>query len=161
MQAAYPGTAAATVRGVAVSARGRRVSPGPGKGRRSDMKYDEFIDAVAIRAGVSPDDAEVLTYATLQTLAERLTGGEADDLASQLPQELQDTLQKEFEQAEDFGLEEFVRRVSLNAGTDTALAWQGVRAVMATLQDAVTAGEFDDVMAQLPNDFMAVLQPQR
>jgi uncharacterized protein (DUF2267 family) len=125
------------------------------------MKYDEFIDAVAIRAGVSPDDAEVLTYATLQTLAERLTGGEADDLASQLPQELQDTLQKEFEQAEDFGLEEFVRRVSLNAGTDTALAWQGVRAVMATLQDAVTAGEFDDVMAQLPNDFMAVLQPQR
>ncbi len=125
------------------------------------MKYDEFIDAAAIRAGVSPDDAEVLTYATLQTLAERLTGGEADDLASQLPVGLQDTLHKDFEQAEDFGLEEFVRRVSLNSGTDTALAWQGVRAVMGTLQDAVSAGEFDDVMAQLPNDFAAVLQPMR
>ena len=125
------------------------------------MKYDEFIDAVAIRAGVSPDDAEVLSYATLQTLGERLTGGEADDLASQLPVGLQDTLHKDFEQAEDFGLEEFVRRVSLNAGTDTPLAWQGVRAVMGTLQDAVSGGEFDDVMAQLPNDFAQVLQPSR
>ena len=125
------------------------------------MKYDEFIDAVAIRAGVSPDDAEVLSYATLQTLAERLTGGEADDLGSQLPVGLQDTLHKDFEQAEDFGLEEFVRRVSLNAGTDSTLALQGVRAVMSTLQDAVTVGEFDDVMAQLPNDFQTVLQPAR
>jgi uncharacterized protein (DUF2267 family) len=125
------------------------------------MRYDEFIDAAAIRAGVSPDDAEVLTYATLQTLAERLTGGEADDLASQLPVGLQDALHKDFEQAEDFGLEEFVQRVGQGAGTDTALAWQGVRAVMATLQDAVSRGEFDDVMAQLPNDYLSVLQPQR
>ena len=125
------------------------------------MKYDEFIDAAAIRAGVSPDDAEVLTYATLQTLAERLTGGEADDLASQLPVGLQDTLHKDFEQAEDFGLEEFVQRVGVNAGTDTALAWQGVRAVMTTLQDAVSRGEFDDVMAQLPDEYLNVIQPQR
>ena len=125
------------------------------------MKYDEFIDAAAIRAGVSPDDAEVLTYATLQTLAERLTGGEADDLASQLPVGLQDTLHKDFEHAEDFGLEEFVQRVGVNAGTDTALAWQGVRAVMTTLQDAVSRGEFDDVMAQLPDEYLNVLQPQR
>ena len=125
------------------------------------MKYDEFIDAAAIRAGVPPDDAEVLTYATLQTLAERLTGGEADDLASQLPVGLQDTLHKDFEQAEDFGLEEFVQRVGVNAGTDTALAWQGVRAVMTTLQDAVSRGEFDDVMAQLPDEYLNVLQPQR
>lgn len=125
------------------------------------MKYDEFIDAAAIRAGVSPDDAEVLTYATLQTLAERLTGGEADDLASQLPVGLQDTLHKDFEQAEDFGLEEFVQRVGVSAGTDTALAWQGVRAVMTTLQDAVSRGEFDDVMAQLPDEYLNVLQPQR
>src|SRR5690348_13959187 len=125
------------------------------------MKYDEFIDAAAIRAGVSPDDAEMLTYATLQTLAERLTGGEAADLASQLPVWLQDTLHKDFEQAEDFGLEEFVQRVGVNAGTDTALAWQGVRAVMTTLQDAVSRGEFDDVMAQLPDEYLNVLQPQR
>jgi uncharacterized protein (DUF2267 family) len=124
------------------------------------MKYDEFIDAVAIRAGVSPDDAEVLSYATLQTLAERLTGGEADDLGSQLPVGLQDALHKDFEQAEDFGLDEFIRRVGLNAGTDTSLAWQGVRGVM-TMQDAVSGGEFDDMMAQLPNDFAKVMQPSR
>jgi uncharacterized protein (DUF2267 family) len=123
------------------------------------MQYDDFIDATAIRAGVSPDDAEVISYATLQTLAERITGGEADDLASQLPVGLQDALQKDFEQAEDFGLEEFVRRVSLNSGTDTALAWQGVRAVMSTLQDAVSGGEFDDVMSQLPKEFATIVQP--
>jgi len=32
---------------------------------------------------------------------------------------------------------------------------------MTTLQDAVSRGEFDDVMAQLPDEYLNVLQPQR
>jgi uncharacterized protein (DUF2267 family) len=117
------------------------------------MRYEEFIDAVAERAGVSPDQAEVLTQATLETLAERLSGGEALDLADQLPKGLQESLQPREEEAERFRLEEFVRRVSERADVDVALAWDGVSAVLTTLSEAVASGEFDDVMSQLPAEF--------
>jgi uncharacterized protein (DUF2267 family) len=57
--------------------------------RRTDLKYDEFIGQVRHRAGLgSHAEAERATRATLETLAERLAGGEAHDLAAQLPPEL-------------------------------------------------------------------------
>jgi uncharacterized protein (DUF2267 family) len=123
------------------------------------MKYDEFIDAVAQRAAVTAGQAEVLTRATLSTLAERISGGEARDLASQLPKALQDPLSTGEELAESFELEEFVRRVSERAGVDPAQALEGIRAVLSTVRDAVTGGEFDDVMSQLPKEFTALVEP--
>jgi uncharacterized protein (DUF2267 family) len=42
---------------------------------------------------------------------------------------------------------------------DAALALSGVRAVLTTLRDAVTHGEFDDVMSQLPKEFQELVQP--
>jgi uncharacterized protein (DUF2267 family) len=125
------------------------------------MKYDEFVDAVAIRAGVSLAEAEVLTDATLQTLSDRLTAGEARDLAAQLPRGLQESLQPRYEQADRFGLEEFVRRVGNRAGMDLPVAWHGMRAVLATLRGATSTGEFQDVINQLPNEFQKALQPSR
>ncbi len=53
------------------------------------MKYGEFIAQVQQRARLgSRDEADVATSATLTTLGERLAGGEAKDLASQLPVEI-------------------------------------------------------------------------
>ena len=52
------------------------------------MKYDEFITKVGGRADVSLETADALTAATLQTLAERISGGEAAQLAKYLPDEL-------------------------------------------------------------------------
>ena len=49
------------------------------------MEFEEFIAQVAQKAGLSEEDAATLTRATLATLAERITGGEAQDLAAQLP----------------------------------------------------------------------------
>jgi uncharacterized protein (DUF2267 family) len=125
------------------------------------MKYDDFVDAVAIRAGLSPAEAEVLTHAALQTLSDRLTAGEARDLASELPRGLQESLQPRYERAEAFGLEEFVRRVANRAGVDMAMGWQATRALLATLRGAVSSGEFGDVLSQLPREFRDVLQPSR
>ena len=51
------------------------------------MDYDNFIAKVAERAGTPRGEAEALARATLQTLAERITGGEAQDLAAQLPKQ--------------------------------------------------------------------------
>jgi uncharacterized protein (DUF2267 family) len=121
------------------------------------MTYDEFIDAVAERGGLSREEAEEVTHATLQTLAERITGGEADDVASQLPKRLQDDLRGAHEQAEPFGLEEFKRRVSERVDVDDSA--DAIRAVMTTLREALTGGEFDDLMDQLPVEFWEVVEP--
>jgi uncharacterized protein (DUF2267 family) len=52
-----------------------------------------------------------------------------------------------------------VDRVAVRAGVDIALAADGVQAVFATLREAVTGGEFEDVMSQLPRDFRTIVEP--
>lgn len=124
------------------------------------MKYDEFVARVAQNVGVSRDEADKLTWATLATLAERITGGEARDLAAQLPLPLQNALLGAKEEAEGFSFEEFVRRTAERAGTDAGIAEMAVDAVLATLRDAVTPGEFDHVLSQLPQDFKRLGAPR-
>lgn len=123
------------------------------------MRYEQFIERVAARAMVPQDEAAILTYATLETLAERITGGEAADVGAQLPGMLQEPLSRTSEPAERFSYDEFVDRVAVRAGVDIALAADGVHAVFATLREAVTGGEFEDVMSQLPRDFRAIVEP--
>jgi len=118
------------------------------------MDYDTFVREVAQRAGLPRDQASVLTRATLQTLAERLTGGEADDVAAQLPMQMKEwLLSHATPAAEKFGVDEFVRRVSDKANVTPEDARRGARAVFVTLRAAATAGEFNDVMSQLPKEF--------
>jgi uncharacterized protein (DUF2267 family) len=124
------------------------------------MKYDEFIARVAENVGVSSAEAEKLTSATLETLAERISGGEARDLAAQLPLPLQDALLPTSEEAEGFSFKEFVRRTAERAGMDAGVAEIAVDAVLVTLRDAVTPGEFDDVLSQLPQDFKRLGAPR-
>jgi uncharacterized protein (DUF2267 family) len=56
------------------------------------MDYQTFTRVVARRAGLPRHAAERIEHATLRTLANRISGGEAQDLASQLPGPLQDAL---------------------------------------------------------------------
>ena len=84
------------------------------------MKYDEFLGHVRHRTGLgSLTEAERATRATLETLAERLVGGEARDLAAQLPPEL-----AHFLQPPDAGigtkltLDEFFETVSMREGVE-------------------------------------------
>lgn len=125
------------------------------------MNYDTFVDQVAQRAAAPTERAAALTRAALETLAERLTGGEVLDLAAQLPKPLQQVLKPHpaTEAAERFGAAEFVARVAQRAGVDENVARDGVRAVFTTLREAITGGEFDDVVVQLPRDFRAVVEP--
>ena len=117
------------------------------------MKYEEFIAAVADRAGLPRDEAETLTHATLRVLAERISGGEAEDLRAQLPKELQVDLIPPQEEAQSFDADEFARRVAERTGIDEADAGAAVLAVLTTLREAVTSGEFDDVLSQLGREF--------
>jgi uncharacterized protein (DUF2267 family) len=122
------------------------------------MKHGEFIKHVSERAGVPKDIAETLTRVTLETLADRLSGGEPHDLASQLPHELQDYVRPSAKLSERFGVEEFVDRVAKGAHVDGETARKGVRAVLLTVREAVSAGEWDDVMAQLPAGYSELVE---
>lgn len=117
------------------------------------MRYVEFVEAVRERTDASLRQTDALTQATLVSLAARITGDEARDLAAQLPKELREFLNRTGEEAEAFDLDEFIRRVSQDAGVDRELARKGVRAVFQTLHAAVSEGEFEDVMAQLSKEF--------
>ncbi|WP_326558229.1 DUF2267 domain-containing protein [Micromonospora sp. NBC_01796] len=123
------------------------------------MNYDTFVDMVAQRAEVDSDTAVDLSRGTLQTLADRLTGGEAIDLAAQLPQPLQAVMRSPQDAAEPFGAQEFIGRVAERATVDETAARTGVRAVLTTVREAVTGGEFDDVMSQLPREFRDLVEP--
>jgi len=122
------------------------------------VKYDEFIRSVAQGAAISYEDAERVTEATLRTLAERITGGEAKDLASQLPLQLKPFLTIGVrEEAEAFDVDVFVARVADRAGIDPDQALAQLGAVFATLREAVTTGELDDIAAQLPDGLRDLL----
>jgi uncharacterized protein (DUF2267 family) len=123
------------------------------------MNHAEFTDGVAQRSGLSGDSTEDLTRATLQTLAERISGGEARDLAEQLPAAVGQWLSKDDETPQRFGPEEFVRRVSRRAGMEPDRAREGARAVFLTVSEAVSGKEFRDVVSQLPKDFWPLAKP--
>ncbi|MEU6077119.1 DUF2267 domain-containing protein [Micromonospora sp. NPDC047074] len=125
------------------------------------MNYDTFVDQVARRTSTSSERAVELTRATLETLAERLTGGEVLDLAAQLPKPLQLVLKPSprTESAERFGAAEFVARVAARAGVPEPAARDATRAVFVTLREAISGGEFDDVVVQLPRDYRDMVEP--
>ena len=126
------------------------------------MRYGEFIESARQRTGLPREAAETVLHATLQVLAERLSGGEAEDLQAQMPKELKDDLAvPKQKQAESFGAAEFTRRVAERAGIDETAAQIGAAAVLATIGDAVTPGEFDDVLSQLGREFAALIGTAR
>jgi uncharacterized protein (DUF2267 family) len=134
------------------------------------VDHDQFIELVRQRAGVQAsrrldampltdrEMAENLTRATLQVLTQRISGGEARDLARQQPPEFEEALRPEREKAEPFDLEVFIQRVADRALVDFEAARAGVRAVFQTLREAVTGDEFEDVLAQLPREYTALLE---
>jgi uncharacterized protein (DUF2267 family) len=123
------------------------------------VDHQTFIDTVAQRAAVSPDVAERLARATLHTLSDRISGGEARDLLAQLPKPLKDEVVIVSEEAEAFDVDEFVRRVASLADVDERTAHDGAVAVLITVREAVTPGEFDDITSQLPQEYRELVGP--
>jgi len=122
------------------------------------MKYGQFIESVSQRTGLPREAAETLTHATLLVRPERLSGGAAEDPQAQMPKELKADLAVPKEKpAESFGAAEFTRRVAEQAEIDETAAQIGAAAVLATIGDAVTPGEFDDVLSQLGREFAALI----
>ncbi|MEV4655943.1 DUF2267 domain-containing protein [Micromonospora sp. NPDC049301] len=105
---------------------------------------------------MSSEQATAVTQATLTTLAERIDGGEARDLADQLPSGLGAYAFGGSETAERFGLDVFVDRVSGRADLDVDAARDGVTAVFDVLRDALDPSGYEQVITQLPAEYADV-----
>lgn len=121
------------------------------------MRYDDFIWSVQARIGRPRDESETLVHATLRVLAERLNADEAYDLRAQLPGPLQGDLIPPEPEARSFESEDFAVRVARMARLSKEEARNGMVAVLATTREAVSPGEFDDVLAQLGGEFARLL----
>ena len=125
------------------------------------VSVDTFLQSVADRVGLWEDDARRATDAVLETLAERIAGGEVDDLIARLPVELHEPLRRGRERtggkASRMSLEEFEVRVAEREGGDVANVRNHVRAVLTTLRDAIGEDDFSDIRVQLPREYDAVL----
>ena len=126
------------------------------------MRSDEFLKNVTEVGG--PSDAEsaaVVTRTVLNNLGKQLKGGEAADLAAQLPAELQEPLQRHGSEAPlTDDVDDFLRRLAEQLGEgidpDTARAYAG--AVLSTVDAAVSEGEIGDLRSQLPAGFAPLFE---
>jgi len=133
--------------------------------RPPGVPADEFLERVAARGGLDRSAAARATEAVLEVLGERISGGQADDLADQLPRELYQPLLvgkiRSHGDARPMSLEQFVDAVAEREGVPPADAREHARTVLATLREAVSDKEFADTLAQLPNEYRALLAPAK
>ncbi|MFE0534384.1 DUF2267 domain-containing protein [Streptomyces nigra] len=123
------------------------------------MDEREFVRIVAERTGLGREEAADLTWATLQTLAHRLSPGEARDLVTELPEGLADAVRRgTTDRIERFGHTDSVQRVAQRTMLKEEEADRGVRTVLAVLREAISEKEFTDLMSQLGTDFSQAVE---
>jgi uncharacterized protein (DUF2267 family) len=118
------------------------------------MKAREFLAQVRERGSYADQaESEQVTRAVLGILAERLDGGTAKDVAAQLPEGLQDALLSADKPGQSYGVEEFLRHVAAKLNTSTETAKWDASAVLSTLAEAVTGGQLNKILTQLPSGY--------
>jgi uncharacterized protein (DUF2267 family) len=119
------------------------------------MDEEEFYEQVADRAAFENED-EVLafTHATLEVLSERISEGQARDMAEYLPEHVAGSLTYHHGNPAEFDREHFVERIADHDEVDADVEERDerVQAVLGVLADA-TGEEFEDLRDQLPGEF--------
>jgi uncharacterized protein (DUF2267 family) len=132
-------------------------------GRRDPLSANAFLDRVARRAGLDRPAAQRATEAVLETLAERITGGEVDHAAVALPEELRPPLElgkaRTGGNARRMSLDEFIARVAEREGegVDFEDALHHARAVFETLGEVLPPKEVSDILSQVPRAYQETL----
>ena len=121
---------------------------------------EQFVRMVAERTGLDTDGAARATSAVLETLAERIAGGDVHDLISRLPALLHGPLKQGVARsggtAHRMSVDEFLQRVADGEAVSSETAREHVRAVLSVLREAVDE-EFFDIRAQLGPEYSSVI----
>lgn len=122
------------------------------------MNYNDLVTLVQERANLDNHAlASAITRATLETLAERVQGNSANNLASQLPRELAVLVQREpGTTGEPFPVDEFTRRVAERADMDSDQAIRQLRVVLEALRASVSEGAINHLWAELPGEYLSL-----
>ena len=127
------------------------------------MKYEELIKTVMHRANLSSRlEAQDALRATLETLSEHLTQGEAVKFSSELPPEVTVYMQQPFIGgiADSFTLNDFIQRVSDREGVSLEVAGHHANVVANALSEAVSLGALEHLISQLPTDIAQLFMTQ-
>lgn len=119
------------------------------------MDEAEFYDRVEGRAEFeSEDEVLSITHATLEAFSERISEGQARDVADGLPRPIAESLTHHHGNPADLSRAEFVERIAAHdeVAADLDERDERVQAVLGTLADAA-GEEFGDLRDQLPNEF--------
>lgn len=128
------------------------------------MDETEFFDTVARRADLDSTEAgRNATYATLRTFGEHVSRGQAEEIADDLPDDLDDLREVltdlSTEHPEEITVDGFVAQVAAAEDTDESTATEHVRAVTSVLGETVGHDELRDARSQLPDEFDALFDP--
>jgi uncharacterized protein (DUF2267 family) len=121
------------------------------------MQTATFYRAVmGASSGRSREEAKRVTAAVFHALRDRLTPEEADQLAAQLPRELQEVWragERAGRKPEKLHRPAFYQRVMKEAQLSSIrqARWMTL-AVLGALKESLSPGEAEDILAQLPKD---------
>lgn len=122
------------------------------------MQQNEIVDRIESRGDFESESAALdAAQATLRTLGERISAGQAEDIAEQLPDELAGPVLTAGGEAEAFSPSTFVGRVSHREDADGETE-SHVRAVLRTVGDALEKDQWDAVTGQLPPEYRPLCQ---
>ncbi|XVH30609.1 DUF2267 domain-containing protein [Haloferacaceae archaeon DSL9] len=124
------------------------------------MDHDSFVRTVQDRSRLdSSEEAKAAAEATLRVLSQRITHGQAEAIAAELPEGFKDTMREadSTEDAEEFSPDEFVERVAererVTGGLDPDDARRHTEAVLTALRDELDEETWTDATSQLPAEF--------
>lgn len=127
------------------------------------MDYATFLKSVGNGAGLEDKrQAERATISTLTMLGTHLTEGQIENFTAQLPEPLKQEVAESVPQTRrSFSLDQFLSEVQDASGaSDRKEAERITRAVMGTLEEAITGGEVQDLFSQLPTEFGDLVAPK-
>jgi uncharacterized protein (DUF2267 family) len=117
-----------------------------------------LVSMVEQKTGLDRVAAERATRATVDAFFERLSGGEARDLAKHLPPDFVRPAQVLPERRpEPFHLDGFLARVADKAEVDPQTAEEYAEVVLTVLRVMVGADEYAEAVAQLPADYQDLI----
>jgi uncharacterized protein (DUF2267 family) len=129
---------------------------------RSVHKTNRWLSELADELGTEDrEEAWRIVRAYLQLLRDQLTVDEAAQLAAQLPTVLRGAFYEAFDPghqpARIRSREQFLSAFAERTQFDPERAPQAIEAATRVLRRHISAGEFDDVLAQLPHELREVL----
>jgi uncharacterized protein (DUF2267 family) len=131
--------------------------------QREALPFDTLVDRVQGRGGLDRHGAERALAAALETLGERISGREADDLAAVLPPELGAPLRRGRDRtggkAQKMPLDEFLHGIADREGVAPEDVLDHVQAVFKTIHEIVPEKAWSHLLGQLPRDWPDALAP--